>query len=475
MGEVGTNIIYCGDCKEVLKKIPDETIDLIYLDPPFFSQQHYENFWVEGQGDHDTKMGFSDKDWEKLRHSIDPNLLREYEHIEARWKGGHKGIYVYISYMRERLVQCERVLKPTGSLYLHCDWHAGHYLKQVLDELFGYDNFRNEIVWKRSFSHSDSKQGAKKYGRLHDTIFFYTKSEDYAFNTQYTPFSEDYLKNFYKYQDNRGRYQLISMLGPGGAAKGNPEYEVMGVNRYWAFSKQKMAEFIAQGLVVQTKPGNVPRLKRYLNEFKGVPLQSLWTDIAPIQGASKEKLGYPTQKPEALLQRIIETSSNPTDIVLDPFCGCGTTLAVAKRLGRRFIGIDISRVACDVMKKRLGGGVKVIGGESEEELAKMDPHEFARLVIVEKLEGIVSPRKSGDMGIDGWAEFKTVPVQVKHWEHNVGRPEIDKFKTAIERDKKERGILIAKDFSRDCYAEVARIAKEDKITIELKKFSEIFR
>src|SRR3990167_2444762 len=227
----------------------------------------------------------------------------------------------------------------------------------------------------------------------------------------------------------------------------------MGVNRYWAFSKQKMAEFIAQGLVVQTKPGNVPRLKRYLNEFKGVPLQSLWTDIAPIQGASKEKLGYPTQKPEALLQRIIETSSNPTDIVLVPFCGCGTTLAVAKRLGRRFIGIDISRVACDVMKKRLGGGVKVIGGESEEELAKMDPHEFARLVIVEKMGGIVNPRKSGDMGIDGCVEFKTVPVQVKHWEHKVGRPEIDKFKTAVERDK---------------------IEKEHKIRIRLMTYDDVF-
>jgi DNA modification methylase len=472
---VDSNIIYCGDCKEVLKKIPDGSIDLIYLDPPFFSQRHYEDFWIMGKGDHETKMGFSDKDWHKLKDSIDPNILREYESIEERWKGGHKkGIYVYLAYMRERLVQCERVLKQTGSIYVHCDWHAGHYLKQLLDELFGYDNFRNEIIWKRTFSHSDSKQGAKKYGRLHDTILFYTKSEDYTFNTQHTPFTEEYLKNFYKYKDEKGVYRLVSMLGPGGAAKGNPYYEILGVKRYWAFKKEKIEEFIKKGLIVQTKPGNVPQLKRYLYEFQGVPLQSIWTDITPIQGASKEKMGYPTQKPLALLERIIEVSSNPTNIVLDPFCGCGTTLVAAKKLGRQFIGIDISRVACDVMKKRLGGGAKVIGGESEEELSVMDPHDFARLVVVEKMGGIISPRKSGDMGIDGWVDFKTVPVQVKRWEHSVGRPEIDKFAHAVERDHKEKGIIVAKDFSKDSYAEVARIEKEYKIKIELKKVKEVF-
>src|SRR3989338_2976605 len=149
------NTIYCGDCKDLLKKLPDESVDLIYLDPPFFSQQQYENFWVQGGGDAETKLGFSDKDWHKLKDSIDPNILREYQHIEQRWKGGHsKGIYVYIAYMRERLNQCERVLKKTGSIYLHCDWHAVHYLKQAMDEIFGYDNFRNDITWKRTSAHN---------------------------------------------------------------------------------------------------------------------------------------------------------------------------------------------------------------------------------------------------------------------------------------------------------------------------------
>lgn len=421
-----TNIIYCGDCKEVLKKIPDESIDLIYLDPPFFSQKHYENFWVKGKGDHDTKMGFSDKDWNKLRESIDPNILKEYEHIEERWKGGHKGLYVYIAYMRERLVQCERVLKKTGSIYLHCDWHAGHYLKVMLDEVFGYSNFRNEIMWhyRRWSSKSDAFQ------RQHDTIFFYVKdgSKPHTFNMQYVPYAESTMKRW------KGIKRKTNVLKSG---KLNQIEDAKGI--------------------------------------KGANMPDVW-DINLIIGANPERLGYPTQKPEALLDRIIKSSSNPTDIVLDPFCGCGTALAVAKKLGRRFIGIDLSRVACDVTKKRLGNSVNVIGGESLDEISKADPHEVARLVIVEKMGGIVNPKKSRDMGIDGWIDFKTVPVQVKRWKHKVGRPEVDKFAHAVNRDKKEmRGIIVAMDFSKDCYAEVARIEKDYKIKIELKRFKEIFK
>ena len=412
-----TNIIYCGDCKDILKKVPDESIDLIYLDPPFFSQKHYEEIWVKGEGDSETKLSFSDKDWHKLKDSIDPNILREYEHIDQRWKGGHsKGIHVYIAYMRERLDQCERVLKKTGSIYLHCDWHASHYLKQMMDEIFGYDNFRNEIAW----CYRQGGRGGKTFPKKHDTILFYTKSNDWVFNA-------DSIRVEYH---GTGGY-----VSTGRNIVGGKEYKVHPL-------------------------GKIPED---------------WWDIPALNPEAKERLGYPTQKPEALLDRIIKVSSNPTGIVLDPFCGCGTSLAVAKRLGRRFIGIDLSRVACDVTRKRLGGNVKVIGGESKEELAKMNPHEFARLVIVEKMGGTINPRKSGDMGIDGWIEFKTIPVQVKRWEHKVGRPEIDKFLTAIERDRKERGILVADDFSKDCYGEVARIEKEAKIKIELKKVDDIFK
>src|SRR3989344_3973133 len=183
MINVETNILYCGDCLEVMKKIQNESVDLIYLAPPFFSQKEYENFWIK---DKMTKLKFSDKDWEKLRISINPIILKEYEDIEKRWKGGHKGIFVYVAYMRERLEQCWRVLKPTGSIYLHCDWHAGHYLKQVMDELFGYDNFQNEIVWQRTHAHNDPN----RYGSNSDRILFYTKSDTYTFNVQYSEYDK---------------------------------------------------------------------------------------------------------------------------------------------------------------------------------------------------------------------------------------------------------------------------------------------
>ena len=449
--ELTTNVIYCGDCKEILKKTPDESIDLIYLDPPFFSQQDYENFWIKGEGDTETKLAFSDKDWHNLKDSIDPNILREYKHIEERWKGGHsKGIYVYIAYMRERLNQCERVLKKTGTIYLHCDWHVSHYLKQMMDEVFGYDNFLNEIIWKRRTN--TVKAITKSFTVINDYILIYVKSDKYTFNIPYVDYPKEYYERF-KYEDKNGKYR----------------WQVMAT-----YSKERLEKLKKEGKVRFSKDAKYPEFKQYLSELKGKPMDNIWLDVNMINAAANERLGYPTQKPEALLERIITASSNPTDIVLDPFCGCGTTLAVAKRLGRRFIGIDLSRVACDVMKKRLGGNIKIIGGESKEELSKMEPHEFARLVIVEKMGGIVNPRKSGDMDIDGWIEFKTIPVQVKRWEHKVGRREIENFKVAIERDRKEKGIFVADDFSKDCYAEVSRIEKEQKIKIELRKIDEIF-
>ena len=418
MSLLETDIIYCGDCKEVLKKIPDESVDLIYLDPPFFSQKHYENFWIKG--DKDTKLEFSDKDWEKLRGSIDPNILREYEHIEARWKGGHRGLYVYIAYMRERLIQCERVLKKTGTLYLHCDWNANAYLRVMMDELLGYDNLRNEIIW----CYTGPGNHPHDFGRKHDMILRYIKGGSWTFNADAV----------------RVPYDASTIAR---AEYGQAGFKIL---------KSEKTDWTQAG-------GKIP--------------EDWWTEFSPVGRIKSELLGYPTQKPEALLERIIEASSNEGDLVLDPFCGCGTTLAVAKKLGRRFIGIDISRIACDVTNKRLGGNIRLIGGETQEELSKMEPHEFARLIIVEKMGGIVNPKKSGDMGVDGWVEFKTVPVQVKRWEHKVGRPEIDKFKTAVEREKRDRGIMVAQDFSRDCYEEVARIEKDSKISIELRKVADV--
>ncbi len=475
--QLPTNVIYCGDCKDVLKRIPNDSIDLIYLDPPFFSQKIYENFWIKDQT---STLGFSDADWERLRGSIDPAIMKEYDAMEERWKGGRsKGIYVYIAYMRERLEQCYRVLKPIGSIYLHCDQHAGHYLKVMMDEIFGYENFRNEIIWKRKTGRGETQHKSYQFGICVDNILFYSKSKNVKFNTPFIPLTEadsiytDYVETNFKFIDDNGRkYRSADLSSP--SPRPNLKYVYKGYappENGWAVSKEKMEEWDKEGrlLFPKNKDGRIRR-KLFLDELKGKPVQNLWDDIQMISSQSNERLGYPTQKPESLLERIINTSSDEGDIVLDPFCGCGTAIAVAYKLKRRWIGIDLSRTACDVMAermRRLGCAPKIIGGETKEDLKAMPPHEFARFIIVEKMGGIVNPKKSGDMGIDGWLEFMTVPVQVKHWEVKVGRPEIDAFLTAITRAKKRRGVMIASDFSSNCHAEVARINNEHMVEITL--------
>jgi adenine specific DNA methylase Mod len=223
-----------------------------------------------------------------------------------------------------------------------------------MDEIFGKENFINQIIWKRTFSHGDSGQGAKHLGRLHDFILLYTKSNNFLMNSVYTPYSEKYKEDFYKYVDKEGRkYRLVTMTGPGGASKGNPYYEVMGVKRYWMYSQKNMEELIKKGEVIQTNPGTVPQRKKYLDEGKGVPLQDLWMDISPIQGQANENVNYGTQKPQELLKRIIELSTNSNSIVADFFAGSGTTGAVAEKLGRKWIMSDLGKPACMIMRKRL--------------------------------------------------------------------------------------------------------------------------
>ena len=203
-----------------------------------------------------------------------------------------------------------RVLSPTGSIYLHCDDTASHYLKLVMDAIFGQQNYRSEIIWKRTYAHSDTKQGRKQPGRIHDTLLLYTKGNDWTWNPIYVKHDKEYVEKFYKYieKGTGRRYQLTSLTGPYGAAKGNPYYEVMGVSRYWRYSQARMQQLIDAGRVVQVRPGAVPRYKRYLDEMQGVPLQDVWTDIGPIAAQARERLGYPTQKPIALLERIIAAS-----------------------------------------------------------------------------------------------------------------------------------------------------------------------
>lgn len=329
------NKIFWGDNLQVMSHLLKEyrgQVQLVYIDPPFDSRANYKK---------QIKI--------KNKTAMSDSLSFEEKQYSDIWTNDE-----YLQFMYERIILIRELLSDKGMLFLECDPTRGHYIKVILDEVFGQDNFVNQVIWKRTFSHGDMGQGAKHLGRLHDTIFMYRKSANLQMNTVYTPYSEKYVKDFYKYTDKDGRkYRLVSLLGPGGAAKGNPYYEFLGVSRYWVHSKAKMQELYEKGIIIQTKPGAVPQKKRYLDEAPGVPLQDIWTDISAVQGGALENQNYPTQKPEALLDRIIQVASNPGDIVFDCFMGSGTTQAVAMKLGRKFIGADINLGAIQTTTKRL--------------------------------------------------------------------------------------------------------------------------
>lgn len=361
---------------------PDEAIDLIYLDPPFFTNRQYEVIWGDSY---------------------------EVRSFEDRWAGG---IENYIAWMEPRLRQMRRILKSTGSLYLHCDWHANAHLRILMDKIFGESNFRNDIVW----CYSGGGIPKKDFPRKHDTIFRYAKGADCTFNTEYRRYSE--------------------------------------------------------GIVPTHSTGEVIDLKR------GTPITDWWTDIkivTPYSARRDEKLGYPTQKPEALLERIINVSSNTGDVVLDPFCGCGTAIAVAQKLGRKWIGIDVSPTACNLMQRRMAklglSSVPVIGlPMSVNELRALQPFDFQNWVIG-KLMGRSSNTKTGDMGIDGYL-FDGTPVQVKQ-SNNIGRNVIDNFETAMRRIGKTKGIIVAFSFGKGAREEVARARNQDALEIELRTVQDI--
>ncbi|MFN0133338.1 MAG: site-specific DNA-methyltransferase [Phycisphaerales bacterium] len=316
-----TRVIYCGDNLEQLAKLPDACIDLIYIDPPFNSNRNYEVFWGETK----EKRAFEDR---------------------------HASTQAYIDYMRPRCVELARVLKRTGSFYYHCDWHASHYVKCMLDQLFGENNFLNEIIWKRTHSHG----GANRFGPVHDTIFLYAGSDKWTWNPQYSEYSDDYKEKFFRFADADGKRYRLTILTGTGTRNGSSGKPWRGVDpnksgRHWAVpgyvrpllpnpNTKTVQEALDQldkiGRVVWPyKKDGVPAFKQYLEDMEGTQLQSVWIDIPPISAQAQERLGYPTQKPLALLDRIIKASSNPNDIVLDAFCGCGTALVAAQNLGRQ--------------------------------------------------------------------------------------------------------------------------------------------
>jgi DNA modification methylase len=467
-----TNVLCYGDNLDILRRreyFPDESIDLIYLDPPFNSNRSYNVLFRESTGAaSEAQIEAFEDTWH-----WGPPAARAYEDaqsgphqkvarmLRAMVDGlGHNDVTAYLTMMAVRLVELHRVLKPTGSIYLHCDPTTGHYLKVLMDAVFGPKNFVNEITWKRSSAHSDTKQGAKHYGRLADTILFYSKSGQRTWNPLYAPYDEPYVHRDYRRVDATGRrYRISDLSGPGGAAKGNPYYEFLGVTRYWRYSKKRMEELYRQGQIIQTRPGAVPQLKRYLDEMPGVPLQSIWTDIPVINNRSAEYLGYPTQKPFGLLERIINASSNPGDIVLDPFCGCGTAVHAAHKLGRRWIGIDITHLAIGLVRRRMqdafsGIEIEVIGEPVDlagaRDLAQRDKYQFQWWALDRLGAQPVSGRKKGaDLGIDGVIPFFAGPkedykralVSVKGGEHvNVGM--VRDLVGVLEREKEPIGVLL---------------------------------
>jgi DNA modification methylase len=469
---IDTRVIYCGDCLDQLAGLPNHCVDLIYIDPPFNSNRNYEVFWGETK----EKRSFEDR---------------------------HASTQAYIEFMRPRCVQLARVLKQTGSFYYHCDWHASHYVKVMLDQIFGENQFQNEIVWKRSTAHTDARQGSKHFGRIHDVLLFYTGgSQHYAWNQIYGPLDDEYIRSHYSQVDEEGRrFQWDNLSGPGGAAKGNPYYEVLGVKGYWRYSKERMNKLIAEGRVAIPPKGAAPRYKRYLDESKGLALQSVWDDLPPVNSQAHESQGYPTQKPIALLDRIIEASSNPSDIVLDAFCGCGTALISAQNLKRQWIGIDVSPTSCRVMANRLRKECALPENEdlwrdgrgfivrdlprSEAELRKIPPFEFENWAVI-ALGGIPNKAQVGDKGIDGRIYPVSAiehrqdaarqrereagarelgfmdqwyPIQVKQ-KDKTGRPDIDSFEAVMAREERTKGFFVSFDYSSDAMTEIDRYFRQ---------------
>ena len=461
------NLLFYGDNLEVMRKwIKDETVDLIYLDPPFNSNRTYNVLFKHKTGtEANAQITAFDDTWtwsqddEQLYAELQAAGGRVADAITAmRQLIGPSDMLSYLVMMTARLIEMRRVLKSTGSLYLHCDPVASHYLKILMDAIFGPECFQNEISWKR-FS---AKNDPNKYGRSHDVIFFYTRAKSFTWNTQYGPFEQDYVDSNYRYvEEGTGRrYRLgdLTAAKPGG----DVDYEWHGARpykgRHWAYSRANMDLMLGAGRIIFRSTG-MPVYKRYLDEQPGVPLQDIWTDIR-LHSGSKERLGYPTQKPVALLERIISASSNPDDVVMDPFCGCGTAVDAAQRLGRRWIGMDISYLSVDLIETRMldaygaviAGTFELVGvprdAEGAEALFRRSPFDFERWAV-SLIDGTPNEKQVGDRGIDGIVRFPIssandvgkVIVSVKGG--NLNPAMVRDLAGTVDAQKAAMGVLIA--------------------------------
>ena len=448
------NTLFYGDNLTIMQeKMGKDAVDLIYLDPPFKSDTNYNLMYknITGKPVPEQVVAFTDT-W-TLDHNKEeigkamPALMRQhgvpdyYVDFWRLWmtalKNTNKELLAYLIYMVQRILYMKSILRPHGSIYLHCDPAASHYIKVMMDAIFGHENFRNEIIWKRTGSHG----GSKRWGPVHDVILFYSKSDKYTWNRVYQEYDKSYLDNFYRFKDAKGRYRLVTLTGAGirtgesGKSWRNVDPTVSG--RHWALpmralqaaypndelgslsTQAKLDLLDKAGLVYWPKRGAVPQQKRYADEAPGVPVQDILTDIGPISSHSKERLGYPTQKPISLLDRIINVSSNKGDVVFDPFCGCGTTIYSAIKNDRQWIGCDIAILSIRLIRDTLAGdryrlvegknfkidGIPV-GVEQAEHLFRRDPFQFQHW-FVERIGGFPMHKKVADGGIDGRLYFET--------------------------------------------------------------------
>ena len=440
------NALYYGDNLQVLREyIPAESVDLVYLDPPFNSNASYNVLFRERTGEESPAQirAFTDTwDWTEeteITYAADiiqnPEVPSAVKDMIAAFLQfiGRNAMMAYLVMMAPRLAELHRVLKPTGSLYLHCDPTASHYLRTLLDTVFGKENFRNEIVWRRTTSHSD----ARRFGRVHDSILFYTKRNVRTWNRLYQGYDDDYVDRYYRYSDPDGRRFMSSDLtgaGPG-PARTFGDFGLIDPpnNRHWMYDQSGIDRLLGEDRIFWTR-NNVPRLKVYLDEAQGMALDDVWDDIQPLRSWHRERLGYPTQKPEALLERIIQASSNEGDVVLDPFCGCGTAVAAAQKLGRQWLGIDITHLAVALMKNRLKTGFELepgrdydVFGEPQDEgsaraLWEQDPYQF-QFWAVSLLEAQprAEQRRGADQGIDGLLYFIDGPRRTPPPGNNPGK------------------------------------------------------
>lgn len=505
--------LYYGDNLEIMKeKLTSESVDLIYLDPPFNSARNYNMMYttMTGMPVSEQEEAFCDT-WtlgadkiDKMHHmplimreyGIDDRQIQFFDALLPSLQHTQPGLLSYMIYMVERLLEMKRILKPTGSIYLHCDSTASHYIKLMMDAIFGHNNFRNEIIWKRTHAHNK----VKRWGPIHDVIFFYTKGDSYTWNKVYTPYDEEYVKKTYTKSDDHGRYLLVSLTAPGTrkGSGGQPwrDVNVTARGRHWAIPSRSIARALktitpskpvdemntqekldlleVAGLIAWPEKGTMPNYKQYLDDMEGIPIQDIITDISPLSANSKERLGYPTQKPVALLERIIQASCPEKGIVFDPFCGCGTTINAALKNNRKWIGCDIAILPVKLIKEQLTSVHRLkenkhfeidgipVSYEQADILSIKDKHQFQHW-LVEQVGGFPTVKKSNDKGIDGRLYIKTseglkeMVLSVKGGK-SVSTDEIRELRGVLDREDKAvmAGYLSLIEPTQGMYDEVAK-------------------